>query len=64
MRPDTQQDKPKTRRNKIIFIYGAKEYLEGKNRNKIREQTLQRFQSTFEPSKTRTDTVTWQTMRN
>ena len=41
------RNKPKTRRNKIIFIYGAKEYLEGKNRNKIREQDIAKISKHF-----------------
>ena len=31
------RNKPRARKNKIMFIYAAKEYLEGKNRNKLRE---------------------------
>ncbi|MGI0037285.1 MAG: N-6 DNA methylase, partial [Nitrososphaera sp.] len=39
--------KPEKRRNKIIFIYGAKDYLEGKNRNKLREEDIEKIVSAF-----------------
>jgi len=32
------KNKPKDRKNKIIFVYAAKDYLEGKNRNKLRDE--------------------------
>ena len=35
--------KPTKRKNKIIFIYGAKEYLEGKNRNRLREEDINKI---------------------
>lgn len=39
--------KPEKRKNKIIFIYGAKDYLEGKNRNKLREEDIEKIVSAF-----------------
>lgn len=41
------KDKPKERKNKIIFIYAAKEYEEGKNRNKLRQQDIDKITSAF-----------------
>ena len=41
------RDKPKARKSKIIFIYAAKEYLEGKNRNKLREQDIAKISKHF-----------------
>lgn len=41
------RDKPAKRKNKIIFIYGAKDYLEGKNRNKLREEDIENIVSAF-----------------
>ena len=34
------KNKPKKRKNKILFIYGAKEFQEGKIRNKLREEDI------------------------
>ena len=39
--------KPTKRKNKIIFIYGAKEYLEGKNRNNLREEDINKIAKHF-----------------
>jgi type I restriction enzyme M protein len=39
--------KPEKRKNKIILIYGAKEYEEGKVRNKLREEDIQKISSAF-----------------
>jgi len=41
------RNKPETRKNKIIFIYGAKDYLEGKNRNKLRDDDIEKIVSAF-----------------
>lgn len=41
------RNKPKERRNKIIFIYAAKDYLEGKNRNKLRDEDINKIVSAF-----------------
>jgi len=42
------RNKPAKRKNKIIFIYGAKDYLEGKNRNKLRDSDIEKIVSAFE----------------
>jgi type I restriction enzyme M protein len=41
------RNKPAERKNKIIFIYGAKEYEEGKNRNKLRQQDIDKITRAF-----------------
>ena len=41
------RNKPKTRKNKIIFVYAAKEYQEGKNRNRLREQDIMKITKAF-----------------
>ena len=42
------KNKPAKRKNKIIFIYGAKNFQEGKNRNKLRVEDLKKMVSAFE----------------
>ena len=41
------RNKPENRRNKIIFIYAARDYEEGKVRNKLRELDIQKIVSAF-----------------
>lgn len=41
------KNKPKERKNKIIFVYAAKDYLEGKNRNKLRDEDITKIVSAF-----------------
>jgi type I restriction enzyme M protein len=41
------KNKPAKRKNKIIFIYGAKDYQEGKNRNKLRDSDIEKIVSAF-----------------
>ena len=41
------RSKPKPRKNKVIFIYAAKDYQEGKNRNKLRDQDVARVAKAF-----------------
>lgn len=41
------RNKPEKRKNKIIFIHAAKEYEEGKNRNKLRESDIEKIVSAF-----------------
>jgi type I restriction enzyme M protein len=41
------RNKSAKRKNKIIFIYAAKDYLEGKNRNKLRDEDIEKVVSTF-----------------
>lgn len=40
--------KPEKRKNKILFIYAAKDYLEGKNRNKIRDEDITKIVKAFD----------------
>ena len=42
------RNKPSKRKNKIIFIYGAKDFEEGKNRNKLRDSDIKKIVSAFE----------------
>lgn len=42
------RNKPKKRKDKIIFIYGAKDYQEGKNRNTLRDQDISKITDAFE----------------
>jgi type I restriction enzyme M protein len=41
------RNKPENRKNKVIFIYAAKDYEEGKDRNKLRELDIEKIVSTF-----------------
>src|SRR5207245_1576042 len=41
------RNKPGNRKNKIIFIYAAKDYQEGKVRNKLRDSDLEKIVSAF-----------------
>ena len=45
------KDKPKERKNKIIFIHGAKDYQEGKVRNLLREQDIEKITKAFKKYK-------------
>ncbi len=42
------RNKPKERKNKIIFIYAAKDYEPNPKRNKLREKDLKKIQSAFD----------------
>ena len=42
------KNKPVKRKNKIIFIYGAKEFEEGKNRNRLRKVDIKKIVSAFD----------------
>ena len=42
------KNKSKSRKNKIIFIYGAKDYQEGKNRNILRDEDISKIVKAFE----------------
>ena len=42
------KSKPAKRKSKIIFIYGAKEYLEGKNRNKLGDADIKKITKAFQ----------------
>jgi type I restriction enzyme M protein len=41
------KDKPKERKNKIIFIHAAKDYQEGKVRNLLREHDIEKITKAF-----------------
>jgi type I restriction enzyme M protein len=41
------KDKPSKRKNKIIFIYAARDYEEGKVRNRLRESDIEKIDSSF-----------------
>lgn len=43
--------KPEKRKNRIIFIHAAKDYLEGKNRNKLRDEDIEKIVSAFDEYK-------------
>ena len=40
--------KPAKRKDKILFIYGAKDFEDGKNRDKLREEDIKKIVSAFE----------------
>ena len=40
--------KQNKRKNKILFIYGAKDYHEGKNRNTLRDEDITKMVSAFD----------------
>jgi len=42
------KNKPKARKDKIIFIYGAKDYKEGKNRNTLRDEDITKMVKAFD----------------
>ena len=42
------KNKPAKRKNKIMFVYGAKDFEEGKNRNKLREIDIKKIVSAFD----------------
>ena len=41
------RNKPKPRKNTTIFIYGARDYRDGKNRNTLRNEDVSKIASTF-----------------
>ena len=46
------KNKPKERRGKVFFLYGAYDYLEGKNQNKLREQDIKKIVDAYHGYKT------------
>lgn len=42
------KSKPKARKDKIIFIYGAKDYKDGKNRNTLRDEDISKITKAFD----------------
>ena len=45
------RNKPEKRKNKIIFIYAARDYFEGNNRNKFRDEDIEKMVSAFKNCK-------------
>jgi type I restriction enzyme M protein len=45
------RNKPENRRNKVIFIYSARDYEEGKVKNKLRDSDIQKIVSGFKDYK-------------
>ncbi|MGI8833429.1 MAG: N-6 DNA methylase [Nitrososphaeraceae archaeon] len=41
------RNKPENRKNKVVFIYGSKDYEEGKVRNKLRDSEIEKIVSAF-----------------
>jgi len=41
------KNKPKERRGKVFLLYGARDYLEGKNQNKLREEDITKIVESF-----------------
>ena len=41
------KDKAKEHRGKVFFLYGANDYLEGKNQNKLRKQDIEKIENAY-----------------
>jgi type I restriction enzyme M protein len=41
------KSKPKERRGKVFFLYGANDFLEGKNQNKLRKEDIEKIVSGY-----------------
>ena len=41
------RDKPKEKKGKVFFLYGAKDYEEGKKQNKLRKEDIEKIVSAF-----------------
>jgi type I restriction enzyme M protein len=46
------KEKPKQRKGKVFFLYGANDYLEGKKQNKLRNQDIDKIVDAFSTYKT------------
>jgi len=46
------KNKPKGRKGKVFFLYGANDYLEGKKQNKLRSEDIEKIVSAFREFKT------------
>jgi type I restriction enzyme M protein len=46
------KNKPKERKGKVFFLYGANDYLEGKKQNKLRSEDIEKIVSAFREYKT------------
>jgi type I restriction enzyme M protein len=45
------KDKPRERKGKVFFLYGANDYLEGKKQNKLRKDDIEKIVSAFKEFK-------------
>lgn len=41
------KNKPKERKGKVFFLYGANDFLEGKNQNKLREEDIEKIVNAY-----------------
>ena len=41
------KNKPKERKGKVFFLYGANDYLEGKNQNKLRKEDIEKIVNAY-----------------
>ncbi len=41
------KSKPKNRKGKVFFLYGANDYLEGKNQNKLRQENIEKIVNAY-----------------
>ncbi len=41
------KSKPKNRKGKVFFLYGANDYLEGKNQNKLRQEDIEKIVNAY-----------------
>ncbi len=46
------KNKPKERRGKVFFLYGASDYQEGKKQNKLRQQDIEKIVTAFKEDRT------------
>jgi len=46
------KNKPKERKGKVFFLYGANEYLEGKNQNKLRKEDIEKIVNAYREYRT------------
>ena len=46
------KDKPKERRGKVFFLYGANDYQEGKNQNKLRKEDIEKIVHNYRECRT------------
>ena len=46
------KNKPRERRGKVFFLYGANDYLEGKKQNRLRKEDIEKIVSAFSEYKT------------
>jgi type I restriction enzyme M protein len=46
------KDKPKKRKGKVFFLYGANDYLKGKNQNKLRKEDIEKIINAYREYKT------------